>query len=111
MKKHVLVLALSFYLSFVFAGEGFEYVIVQEESQASFSIFEVLLGNDKIVEGVTSKVEGTIHFDPASPQEASLSAITIDATDLTTDDNRRNRQIQRRVLNTRKKVMRPLPFR
>ena len=74
--------------------------IVSEESEASFSIDEILLGNDKTVVGTTSMVEGDISFDLANPQAAQLGTIMIDARDLTTDDRRRNGAIQNRILNT-----------
>lgn len=73
---------------------------IGEGSQASFSIFEVLLGNDKTVIGTTSLVTGDLSFDLENPQAAQIGLISIDARDLTTDDSRRNGAIQRRVLNT-----------
>lgn len=73
---------------------------IGENSQASFSIFEVLLGNDKTVVGTTSMVMGESSFDINDPQSAQIGTIVIDARDFKTDDNRRNGAIQRRVLNT-----------
>lgn len=76
------------------------YTIVSEGTEARFLINEVLLGNDKQVVGVTSLVTGEISFDPANPQAASVGIISINAADITTDDNRRNNQIRGRILQT-----------
>ncbi len=73
---------------------------ISGNSTASFSIFEVLLGNDKTVVGTTSLVTGDLSFDLANPQATQLGSILIDARGFETDDNRRNGAIQRRVLNT-----------
>lgn len=73
---------------------------LQDSSEARFYIDEVLLGNDKTVVGVTNDVTGTVTFDASNPQAAEVSTITIDATTLSTDDNRRNNQIQQRILET-----------
>ena len=70
------------------------------QSEARFLIDEVLLGEDKTVVGVTSQVTGTISVDPADPAGAQIGTITIDARDLTTDNSRRNRSIQRQVLRS-----------
>jgi len=73
---------------------------ISEQSQASFSIFEVLLGNDKTVVGTSSLVTGDLSFDINNPQAAQIGSIIIDARGFETDDRRRNGAIQRRVLNT-----------
>lgn len=70
------------------------------QSEARFLVDEVLLGEDKTVVGVTSYVTGTISVDPTDPHSAEISTITIDARDLTTDNSRRNRSIQRQVLRS-----------
>ncbi len=74
--------------------------IIVEQSEAQFSIFEILLGNDKTVIGTTNLVSGDLSFDLANPQVAQLGPIVIDARGFETDDRRRNGAIQRRVLNT-----------
>ena len=73
---------------------------ISENSTASFSIFEVLLGNDKTVIGTTSLVTGGLSFDLDNPQATQLASIVIDARGFETDDRRRNGAIQRRILNT-----------
>lgn len=83
---------------------------LSEGSQARFYINEVLLGNDKTVEGVTSDVTGDIQFDLANPSAATVSTITINARDLSTDDNRRNGQIQNRILESSKDEFQYITF-
>jgi polyisoprenoid-binding protein YceI len=73
---------------------------LSEGSQARFYINEVLFGSDKTVEGITPDVAGEIQFDMASPSTATVGTITINARTLTTDDNRRNGQIQNRILQS-----------
>jgi polyisoprenoid-binding protein YceI len=82
-----------------FAGAQTTYTL-SEGSQARFYIDEVLFGNDKTVEGITPDVTGEIQFDLASPSTATVGTITINARTLTTDDNRRNGQIQNRILES-----------
>lgn len=76
------------------------FQIVQDGTEARFSIDEVLFGQDKTVVGVTSLVQGQISVDPANPSSAQISAIQIDARDLTTDSDRRNGAIQRFILQS-----------
>jgi polyisoprenoid-binding protein YceI len=73
---------------------------LSEGSEARFYIDEVLLGNDKTVVGTTPGVTGEIQFDVASPQATTVGVITVDASQLATDDNRRNGQIQNRILES-----------
>lgn len=84
--------------------------VLGEGSEARFSIDEVLLGNDKTVVGVTPNVTGELSFDLANPQAAQIGMISIDARDLTTDDNRRNRQIQNRILNANEDAFQFITF-
>ncbi len=81
------------------AGAQTTYTL-SEGSEARFYIEEVLFGNDKTVEGITPDVTGEIQFDLANPGAASVGVITINARDITTDDNRRNGQIQNRILQS-----------
>jgi polyisoprenoid-binding protein YceI len=73
---------------------------LSEGSEARFYIDEVLFGSDKTVEGITPDVAGEIQFDMANPAAATVSTITINARTLVTDDNRRNGQIQNRILQS-----------
>jgi polyisoprenoid-binding protein YceI len=94
--KQFLALAV---LLVTFAGAQTTYTL-SEGSEARFYINEVLLGNDKTVEGITPDVTGDIQFDLGSPATATVGTITINARTLTTDDNRRNGQIQNRILQS-----------
>lgn len=69
-------------------------------TEARFYIDEVLMGQDKNVVGITSLVEGEITLDPSDPASAQISPIRIDASDFTTDSDRRNGAIQRFVLQS-----------
>ena len=82
------------------AANAITFQIVPEGTEARFSIYELLMGQDKTVIGVTSLVEGAITVDPTSPQGASISPIRIDARDLRTDSERRNGAIRRFVLQS-----------
>ncbi|MEZ4709382.1 MAG: YceI family protein [Caldilineaceae bacterium] len=82
------------------AGNAKMFQIVQDGTEARFYIDEVLMGKDKTVVGVTSQVEGELTVDPANPSSAHISAIRIDARDLTTDSGQRNGAIRRFVLQS-----------
>jgi polyisoprenoid-binding protein YceI len=107
MKKLLIFIGLSLFVTFTQAQTTYT---LSEGSQARFYINEVLLGNDKTVEGVTSDVTGDIQFDLASPSTATVGTITINARDLTTDDNRRNGQIQNRILEASKDEFQYITF-
>jgi polyisoprenoid-binding protein YceI len=107
MKKLLILIGLSLFVTFTQAQTTYT---LSEGSQARFYINEVLLGNDKTVEGVTSDVTGDIQFDLASPSTATVGTITINARDLTTDDNRRNGQIQNRILEASKDEFQYITF-
>jgi len=76
------------------------FAIVPEETEARFSIYELLMGQDKTVIGATRAVEGAITVDPADPRAVIISPIRIDASTLTTDSSRRDGAIRRWVLET-----------
>ncbi len=107
MKKFLMLITLA--LFFTFAGAQTTYTL-SEGSEARFYINEVLLGNDKTVEGITTGVTGEIQFDLANPAAATVGTITINARDLSTDDNRRNGQIQNRILEASKDEFQYITF-
>ncbi|MFN2199559.1 MAG: YceI family protein [Caldilineaceae bacterium] len=76
------------------------FTIVPDGSEARFSIGEVLFGQDNTVIGVTSDVSGEIQLDSANPAASELGPITINASDLTTDNDRRNGAIRRFILQS-----------
>ncbi len=74
--------------------------LVPEGTDARFYINEVLFGQPKTVIGVTSDVTGELRVDPQNPDSAEIAAITINARDLTTDNDRRNGAIRRFILQS-----------
>lgn len=76
------------------------FEIVPAESQARFVINEVLNGAPKTVVGTTSQVAGQIAVDTANPAAARVGTIQVNARDLTTDNEFRNRAIKNRILET-----------
>ncbi|MCB0134110.1 MAG: YceI family protein [Caldilineaceae bacterium] len=76
------------------------FVIDPAQSEARFIINEVLLGAPTEVTGVTNQVEGTIEIDPVAPGATVLSPIVINARELKTDRNLRDRAIRRFILQS-----------
>jgi len=86
------------------------FTLTQDGTEARFSLYELLMGQDKTVVGVTSLVEGSITVDPANPSSATISPIRIDASDLTTDSDRRNGAIQRFILQSNQEAYKYITF-
>ena len=76
------------------------FEIVQAESQASFTIDEVLEGAPKTVVGTTDQVAGQIAVDPANPGATQVGTIQINARTLATDSSMRDRAVKNRILMT-----------
>ena len=77
--------------------------IVGAESQAQFSLNEVLAGKPTFVVGTTNQVAGDIQVDNTiSPAKITIGQIKIDAGSLKTDSSERNGAIQRFILKTNK---------
>ena len=76
------------------------FVIVQAESEARFSLGELLRGNPKTVVGVTDQVKGEFQVDFENPANSQVGVIQINADTLTTDNSFRNGAIQRFILET-----------
>ncbi len=74
------------------------FVIVPEESLASFHLGEVLFGESKTVVGTTSEVAGQVLFDPVDPASAEFSEILINARTLETDRANRDRAMRSAVV-------------
>jgi polyisoprenoid-binding protein YceI len=74
--------------------------IVSEESQARFTIFEVLNGQPKDVVGTTNQVAGEVAINPQDLSQIQLGVIQVNARTLATDDSRRNQAIRNRILFT-----------
>lgn len=74
--------------------------ISQAESQASFTISEVLRGSPKEVLGTTDQVAGQIAVNPTDLAASRVGTIQVNARTLVTDEEGRNRAIRNRILNT-----------
>lgn len=82
------------------AAEPRTFVIDPAQSEARFIINEVLLGAPTEVTGATNQVEGTIEIDPNAPESTVLSPLVINARELKTDRNLRDRAIRRFILQS-----------
>lgn len=91
-------------------GTAVPFVIDQAMSEARFLVNETLLGVPTEVKGVTNLISGTIEIDAANPAETSIGTITIDARDLRTDRDLRNRSIRRFILESGKDEYRYITF-
>lgn len=76
------------------------FQISQEESQASFTIFEELRGQPKDVIGITDQIAGEIALTPSDLSKTQVGVINVNARTLVTDDDRRNQAIRNRILFT-----------
>ena len=82
------------------SGDAAVFEIEQEGSEARFVIDEVLNGSPKAVVGATDQVAGQLELDPEDAGAARVGVIRINARTFATDDGRRDRAIQNRVLET-----------
>ena len=76
------------------------YEIASDESQASFSIDEILRGEPFTAIGSTDQVAGQISPNFANPAETVLGTIVVNARTLRTNNNFRNRAINNEILDT-----------
>jgi len=76
------------------------FQIVQAESEARFTMDELLRGEPTTVVGVTDQVAGEILVDFANPAVAQVGTININARTLTTDSDFRNKAIKNKILET-----------
>ncbi|MBP1703907.1 MAG: YceI family protein [Chloroflexi bacterium] len=76
------------------------FQISQDDSEASFTIYEDLRGQPKDVIGTTDQVAGEIALDKSDLSAAQVGVIQVNARTLVTDDDRRNQAIRNRILNT-----------
>jgi polyisoprenoid-binding protein YceI len=84
----------------VLPANALVFEVVQDESEARFIIDEVLNDQPKTVVGATNQVAGQIAIDPQSPALSRVGVIQINARDLTTDSDFRNRAIKNQILQT-----------
>lgn len=76
------------------------FQISQDESEASFMIYEDLRGQPKDVIGTTDQVAGEIALDKSDLSATQVGVIQVNARTLVTDDDRRNQAIRNRILIT-----------
>jgi polyisoprenoid-binding protein YceI len=76
------------------------FEISQEQSKASFSIYEELAGEPKTVVGTTNQVAGQIAVDLNDLSKTQVGVIQVNARTLLTDNDRRNNAIRNRILQT-----------
>ena len=76
------------------------YQIDSSKSTATFTLGEMLRGSPKVVVGTTDQVSGSLNVDRNNLAAATASAIRINARTFKTDDENRNRAIQRLILKT-----------
>lgn len=74
------------------------FVIDPAQSQARFTLDEVLMGNPKTVIGATNGVAGQVAVNRSEHSFTEIGPIQIDARSLETDDNMRNRALRRMIL-------------
>ena len=82
-------------------GAGLKVLqIVPSESEVRFVLSEVLRGQPTTVVGLTNQVAGEIAVDASDLSTAQVGVIQVNARELATDNNQRNRAIRNFILNT-----------
>lgn len=81
-------------------GRSTVYAIDSAQSTATFTIAEVLRGEDFVVVGTTDQVGGQVVFDASNPTAAQIGEIVINARTFATDSDRRDSAINNRILYT-----------
>ncbi len=76
------------------------FMIVQAESEARFTLGELLRGNPKTVVGITDQVTGEFLVDFENPANSQVGVIQINADTFVTDNSFRNGAIQKFVLQS-----------
>lgn len=84
----------------VSGGSATVYRISQADSQAAYTIFEVLNGADKTVVGTTNQVAGDILLNLSDLSQAQIGEISINARTFATDEERRDNAVARFVLQS-----------
>ncbi len=79
---------------------GTVFTIDSSSSSATFTIHEVLFGQPNTVVGKTNSVAGQILVDSQDLSQSQLGEIKVDLSTLATDNDLRNRTLQRRILET-----------
>lgn len=82
------------------SGGTLTFQISPAGSEVRFLIDEILRGDASTAVGSTNQITGEIAIDFANPAAAQIGVIQINARTLETDESRRNRVIQNRILFT-----------
>lgn len=85
------------------AAGSVTYTLVPEESRITYEVGETFIDQNNrfaVAVGTTSGVTGQIQVNLDSPQETSLSALSVDVSGLQSDSGRRDRAIQDRFLES-----------
>jgi polyisoprenoid-binding protein YceI len=82
------------------SSDAIIFQIVQDQSEARFSIYEELGGQPKTVIGATSQVAGEIAVDASNLSNIQVGVIQVNARTFVTDSDRRNQAIRNFILNT-----------
>ncbi len=82
------------------SGGPVTFQISQDDSEVRFLIDEILRGEPATAVGSTNQIVGEIVIDIANPAETQIGVIQVNARTLETDEFRRNRVIQNRILLT-----------
>jgi polyisoprenoid-binding protein YceI len=78
------------------------FSIVQQDSEARFTLNELLRGAPTTVVGATNQVAGEIAVDFDNPTNSQAGTILVNARTLVTDNDFRNRAINNKILETQK---------
>ncbi len=84
----------------VASNGGTIFSIDPSDTQATFTMSEVLLGQPNTVVGKTNAVAGQIEVNTQNPSLTQVGQIKVDVSTLVTDSDLRNRTIQGRILET-----------
>lgn len=76
------------------------FEIVSEESEASFTLDEILRGEPTVVVGVTDQIAAEIGVNLSNPSNSQVGVILVNARTFVTDNGFRNRAIQNEILDT-----------
>ena len=82
------------------ASQPVDFVIIAEESRASFTLEEDLRGVRTTVVGSTNELGGRVTVDLANPSASSIGTILVNARTLETDNSFRNRALRSQILKS-----------
>src|SRR5262249_8104763 len=86
--------------TFAPTADGLVFTIDTANSEASFTIQEVLLGDTKTVVGTTNQIAGQILVNTRHPSQSQVGLIRVDLSTVVTDDPFRNLALQKRIFET-----------